>query len=138
MNSATAAESAELTASTSGFVLAATVAVLFNTGLAWARDAYAPLNDVMKSLTGNPWIAHGVAVLALFVGLGFIFTKTGTAGRVGCKPSDWSAHWIGGDRGVWACGLVCVRLGAMATEVSEAVAEFEAGESRGFDGDGKP
>ncbi|MGO9229728.1 MAG: hypothetical protein ACLQKA_11050 [Bryobacteraceae bacterium] len=82
MNSATAAESAELTASTSGFVLAATVAVLFNTGLAWARDAYAPLNDVMKSLTGNPWIAHGVAVLALFVGLGFIFTKTGTAGRV--------------------------------------------------------
>ncbi|MFY9725962.1 MAG: hypothetical protein WB579_09590 [Bryobacteraceae bacterium] len=76
MNSATAPESPKLTAATSGFVLAAIIAVLFNTALAWTRDAYAPLNDFMKSLTGNPWIAHCLAVLVLFAGLGLVFTKT--------------------------------------------------------------
>jgi hypothetical protein len=82
MNSATAPESSKLTAATSGFVVAAIVTVLFNTGLAWVRDAYAPLNDVMKSLTGNPWIAHGVADLVLFAGLGFLFTSTRAAERI--------------------------------------------------------
>jgi len=82
MNSATAPELPKLTAVSSGFVLAAAITALFNTALAWARDAYAPLNGIMKSLTGNPWIAHGVAVLVLFGGLGFIFSKTGAAERV--------------------------------------------------------
>jgi hypothetical protein len=81
MNPATAPESPKLTAATSGFVLAAIVAVLFNTALAWARDAYAPLNGVMKSLTGNPWIAHGLADLVLFAGLGLIFTNARVAAR---------------------------------------------------------
>ena len=48
MNSATAPESPKLKAATSGFVLAAAIAALFNTALAWARDAYAPLNGIMK------------------------------------------------------------------------------------------
>ena len=76
MNSVTAPDSPKLTAATSGFVLAAIIVVLFNTALAWTRDAYAPLNDFMKSLTGNPWIAHCFADLILFAGLGFILTKT--------------------------------------------------------------
>ncbi len=82
MSSATAPDSAKLTAATSGFVLAATITVLFNTALAWTRDAYASLNGFLKSLTGsNPWIGHGLADLVLFAVLGFIFTKTRIAER---------------------------------------------------------
>jgi hypothetical protein len=81
MDSAPAPESAKLTTAASAWVLAAIVSVLFNTGLAWARDAYAPLNGIMKSLTGNPWIAHGLADLVLFAGLGFVFTNTRAAER---------------------------------------------------------
>ena len=72
----------KLTAATSGFVLAAAIAALFNTALAWAKDAYAPLKDFMKSLTGQDWTTHGLADLLLFVGLGFVFMNTNTAGRI--------------------------------------------------------
>ncbi|HEY1183156.1 MAG TPA: hypothetical protein VGE89_03160 [Bryobacteraceae bacterium] len=82
MNSATAPESPKLTAATSGFVLAAAIAALFNTALALVRDAYAPLNGVMKSLTGNSWTAHCLADLVLFAGLGLIFTKTRAAEKI--------------------------------------------------------
>jgi hypothetical protein len=82
MNTATAPESPKLTAATSGFVLAAAIAALFNTALAWARDAYAPLNGIMKSLTGNSWTAHCLADLVLFAGLGFLFMKTRAAEKI--------------------------------------------------------
>jgi hypothetical protein len=61
--------------STYGFALAAAIAILFNTALAWAKDAYAPLNAFMKSLTGHHWTTHGLADLIVFVGLGLLFTK---------------------------------------------------------------
>jgi hypothetical protein len=78
MSAAGASESAGLSAVASGFALAATIAVLFNTALACARDAYAPLNDLLNSFTpAIPWIAHGLADLVLFLGLGFVFTKMG-------------------------------------------------------------
>jgi hypothetical protein len=64
-----------LTASTTGFALAAAVTVLFNTVLAWAKDAYAPLQDFMKSIGGHHWTTHGLADLVVFVGLGFIFMR---------------------------------------------------------------
>ena len=79
MNSAATPESPKLAAATSGFVLAAAVTVLFNTALAWAKDAFAPLTGFMKSLTGHHWTTHGLADLILFAGLGFIFTKSKTA-----------------------------------------------------------
>jgi hypothetical protein len=82
MNTATAPESPKLTAATSGFVLAAAIAALFNTALAWARDAYAPLNGIMKSLTGNSWTAHCLADLVLFAGLGSLFMKTRAAEKI--------------------------------------------------------
>jgi hypothetical protein len=93
MNSATAPESPKLKAATSGFVLAAAIAALFNTALAWARDAYAPLNGIMKSLTGNPWIAHCLADVVLFAGLGFLFTKTRAAEKI--DPNRLTGALIG-------------------------------------------
>jgi hypothetical protein len=79
MNSAIGSGSGKLTAATSGFALAAAVTVLFNTALAWAKDAYPALNDFMNSLTGRQWTIHGLADLVLFVACGFIFTNTKAA-----------------------------------------------------------
>jgi hypothetical protein len=93
MNSAPVPQSPKLTAATSGFVLAAAVAALFNTALAWARDSYAPLNDVMRSLTGNPWIAHSLADLVLFAGLGLLLTRTRAAEKI--KPGRLTIVLIG-------------------------------------------
>jgi hypothetical protein len=61
---------------TIGFTLAAAVTVVFNTALAWAKDAYAPLSPFMASLTGHHWTTHGLADLAVFLILGFIFART--------------------------------------------------------------
>jgi hypothetical protein len=69
-------------AATSGFVLAAAITVLFNTGLAWAKDAYPRLNDFMKSLSGHHWTTHGLADLVVFLGLGFIFMNTRVAEKI--------------------------------------------------------
>ncbi len=75
MNSSSSSERETLSPVTSGFVLSAAITVLFNTGLAWAKDAYPPLNSLMKSLSGHHWTTHGVVDLGLFVGLGLVFTK---------------------------------------------------------------
>jgi hypothetical protein len=53
------------------FGQAAVVAIIFNTLLAWVKDAYDPLNTFMAHLTGHHWITHGLAVLVVFFGLGF-------------------------------------------------------------------
>jgi hypothetical protein len=82
MDSATGSGSTKLTAVTSGFVLAAAITVLFNTALAWAKDAYPPLNNSMKSLSGHHWTTHGLVDLILFVGLGFIFMSTRVAEKI--------------------------------------------------------
>ena len=42
------------------FGMAAIVTILFNTLLAWIKDAFDPLNDVMALLTGHHWITHGL------------------------------------------------------------------------------
>ena len=82
MDSTTGSEAPKLTAATSGFVLAAAISVLFNTALAWAKDAYAPLKAFMRSLSGHDWTTHGLVDLLLFVGLGFIFMNTKVAEKI--------------------------------------------------------
>jgi hypothetical protein len=67
---------------TSGFVLSAAVTVLFNTALACAKDAYAPLNTSLASITGHHWTTHGLLDLALFAVLGWIFARTGAAEKI--------------------------------------------------------
>ena len=64
------------------FALAATVTVLFNTALAWAKDAYSPLNKFMASLTGHDWTTHAVTDILVFIALGLIFLKTGVADKI--------------------------------------------------------
>ena len=76
MNTASAVESTRLKAATKGFALAAAVAVLFNTALAWVKDAYAPLQGLMNALSGHHWTTHCLADLAVFAGLGIIFTRS--------------------------------------------------------------
>jgi hypothetical protein len=66
----------------SALALAAAITVLFNTGLAWFKDAYAPLNTFMAHLTGHHWITHGLADVLLFVVLGLIFANSGTADKI--------------------------------------------------------
>jgi hypothetical protein len=64
------------------FALGAAIACIFNTALAWAKDAYAPLNDFMASLTGHHWITHGLADCVVFVGLGVMFMKSSAANKI--------------------------------------------------------
>jgi hypothetical protein len=82
MDSTIHSEAPKLTAATSGFVLAAAIAVLFNTALACSKDAYAPLKNWMKSLAGHDWTTQGLVDLLLFVGLGFVFMQTGVAEKI--------------------------------------------------------
>jgi len=57
-----------------GFGLAAAITILFNTALAWVKDAYEPLNAYMASLTGHHWRTHGLVDVVVFFVLGYLFT----------------------------------------------------------------
>jgi hypothetical protein len=59
------------------FGLSAAITIVFNTLLAWIKDAYDPLNSFMASLTGHHWTTHGLADIAVFLILGFIFMQRG-------------------------------------------------------------
>jgi len=59
------------------FGLSAAVTIVFNTVLAWIKDAYDPLNSFMASLTGHHWTTHGLADIAVFLILGFILMQRG-------------------------------------------------------------
>lgn len=74
--------SESLSPATSGFVLSAAATVWFNTALAWAKDAYAPLNAFLASIAGHHWTTHGLLDLLLFVGLGILFTFTRIAEKI--------------------------------------------------------
>ena len=78
----TVADTNKLGRASTAFVLAASITFLFNTALAWAKDAYAPLNSFMKSLTGHHWTTHGLADIVVFVGMGLLFMKTNAAERI--------------------------------------------------------
>ncbi len=72
----------QLDPASAAFGLAAAVAVLFNTVLAWIKDAFEPLNNFMASLTGHHWITHSLADVIVFLVLGFVFLQLGTAERM--------------------------------------------------------
>jgi hypothetical protein len=82
VDSTTHARSTRLTAATSGFVLSAAIAVLVNTALSCAKDAYPPLKALLASMTDHDWTTQGLIDLVLFVGAGIVFTKTRLAGKM--------------------------------------------------------
>src|SRR4051812_39378218 len=72
---ASAAQNVDVSAAVYGFGMAAAITFLFNTALAWVKDAWAPLNTFMAHLTGHHWITHGLADIAIFLVLGFVLTS---------------------------------------------------------------
>jgi predicted tellurium resistance membrane protein TerC len=76
------ADNAKLGHASAGFAMAVSITALFSTALAWAKDAYKPLNSFMNAVAWHNWITHGLADLILFIGLGLIFSKTNWAGGV--------------------------------------------------------
>jgi hypothetical protein len=68
-------DSPKLSRVTSGFVLAAAMTILINTALACAKDASPQLKAALKSVAGHDWTTQSLIDLALFVGLGLIFTN---------------------------------------------------------------
>jgi cation transport ATPase len=74
-----------LSSTTTGFALAAAITALFNTGLAWAKDASPALNNFMKTVGGHHWTTHGLVDLVLFIGLGIIFTRTRAGEKIDPK-----------------------------------------------------
>lgn len=57
------------------FGISAAVTILFNTLLAWVKDAYEPLNTVMAHVGGHHWTTHGLVDVILFFGLGYILMQ---------------------------------------------------------------
>jgi hypothetical protein len=55
--------------------IGASVAVLFNTLLAWVKDSFEPLNTAMAKLTGHHWTTHGLAVVLVFLLVGFALSR---------------------------------------------------------------
>jgi hypothetical protein len=69
----------------SAFALAAAVTVLFSTVLACMKDVYRPLTSFMNGLAGHNWTTQGLADAILFMGLGFLFSSTRLAERIGAN-----------------------------------------------------
>jgi hypothetical protein len=64
------------------FALSAVIAIVLNTVLACAKDAYNPLKMFMASLSDSDWTTQGASDVIFFVGLGLILLKTGWLGRM--------------------------------------------------------
>lgn len=75
-------ENEKLGRASAGFAIGSAVTVLFSTALAWAKDAYRPLNSLMNAIAWHNWITHGITDIVLFIVLGLVFSKTGWIGRI--------------------------------------------------------
>jgi hypothetical protein len=58
----------------SAYGTGAAVAVLFNTLLAWIKDSSDALNTAMAHTLGHHWTTHGVAVVLVFLVVGFLLS----------------------------------------------------------------
>jgi hypothetical protein len=73
---------AQLSRPSAAFAMAAALTALFNTAIAWAKDAYSPLLSFMNRVAGHNWTTQGLADVILFAGLGFTFWKTGWTEKI--------------------------------------------------------
>ena len=60
---------------TIGYGIAAIVAILGNTILTWVKEGDPAVNAFMKQLLYHHWITHGLAVLLVFLVLGFLLSR---------------------------------------------------------------
>jgi predicted tellurium resistance membrane protein TerC len=75
-------DNSKLGRANAGFAMATGITVVFSTALAWAKDAYKPLNNLMNDVAWHNWITHCLADLILFVGLGLIFSNANSVERI--------------------------------------------------------
>ena len=68
-----AADASDLAGPIAAFGASAAITIVFNTVLAWVKDAYEPLNSFMASLTGHHWRTHGLIDVVVFFALGYLF-----------------------------------------------------------------
>jgi hypothetical protein len=92
-----------LDAAATAFGISAAVAILFNTLLAWVKDAYDPLNTFMAHIGGHHWTTHGLTDLVVFFGLGLLLMRR-PAGMDGTRLAALLAGSVvlaGGGLGLW-------------------------------------
>lgn len=82
-------ENQELDKLSAGFGVAFLVTSIFNGLLIVAKENYAPLKDWMKSLFGHHWTTHGIFVIALFIILGYIFSRGGQNRKTDANKTSW-------------------------------------------------
>jgi hypothetical protein len=68
-------EASGLSHTASAYAAGAAVAVLFNTLLAWVKDSSDALNTAMAHTLGHHWTTHGVAVVLVFLLVGFLLSR---------------------------------------------------------------
>jgi hypothetical protein len=59
----------------SAYGAGAAAAILFNTLLAWVKDSSDALNTAMAHTLGHHWTTHGVAVVLVFLVVGFLLAR---------------------------------------------------------------
>lgn len=60
---------------TAGFGISASVAIIFNTLLVWAKESNPSLLAWMKSVTTHHWITNGLLVVGVFLVLGMLLSQ---------------------------------------------------------------
>lgn len=69
------ADTSRLGRTSAAFGMAAAITALFNTALAWVKDAYHPLTNLMNEIAGHNWTTQGLADIILFAGLGLLLSN---------------------------------------------------------------
>ncbi len=74
---------------TRGFGYALIVAMIFNGVLTILKEKIEAVHDVLALVFWHHWIGHGVVVLAVFVILGFLFSKSSARQEDGGNLATW-------------------------------------------------
>jgi len=95
----------DISSRVAGYGLAAAIAIVFNTLLAWVKDSVPALNAAMKAAMGHHWITHGVVDVIVFVILGVILSRSAVSHNISgtalAKTIVVAAVMGGGGLAVW-------------------------------------
>lgn len=65
-----------LSQATTGYGIAASIAIIFNTLLTFLKEEVPAVNAAMKAALGHHWITHSVLVVLVFLILGAWFSRS--------------------------------------------------------------